>query len=62
MNLLNHSVRIAQDLDRALEKGTAGDVQIIVREWVDLPIEAELRGFVCGGKLTALTQYVSFTF
>ena len=33
------------------------DLHIIVREWVDILPRQEYRGFVCGKKLNALSQY-----
>jgi len=30
---------------------------IVLREWVDIPTQGEIRGFVFDGKLTALSQY-----
>lgn len=32
-------------------------MSLVVREFVKFPVENELRGFVCKGVFTALTQY-----
>ena len=52
-----HSERIWEDLKYALEAWEDGKVNVVVREWVDVPIESEWRGFVWDGKLNALGQY-----
>lgn len=38
------------------------DLHIVVREYSDVPIHGELRGIVCDGKLTGLSQYYTECF
>lgn len=51
------SERILQDMNVALDRLDRFDENVIVRRWVMLDVDMEFRGFVCNGKLTALSQY-----
>ena len=60
VKLFVSSDRVGEDLEYALEPGDQGfdsRVSIVVREWVDIPLWAEFRGFVWNGKLTSIGQY-----
>ena len=60
VKLLISSDRVGEDLEYALEKGDEEFkkfIHLVVREWVNVPLWAEFRGFVSGGQLTALGQY-----
>lgn len=51
------SERIATDMRLALEHPQRFEEHIVLRQWVPLDVGLEFRGFVCGGRLTALSQY-----
>ena len=55
LELLTKSQRIQGDLGVCLE--TSEPMSLVVREFVEFPVENELRGFVYKGAFTALTQY-----
>lgn len=55
------SQRVLEDLKMAIEGGQF-TLQVIVRQWAAIRQENELRAFVCGGRLCALTQYYSDCF
>ena len=60
MKLLLSSTRVGEDLEYALEPGEEGFAErmcIVLREWVEIPLWAEFRGFVWDGKLTTIGQY-----
>jgi len=65
LELLLRSQRIYEDLKLGIKKyeqdiknkETTFDIQIIVRQWVTVPISGEFRGFVYAKELTALSQY-----
>eukprot|EP01129_Flabellula_baltica_P014870 TRINITY_DN725_c0_g2_i1.p1 TRINITY_DN725_c0_g2~~TRINITY_DN725_c0_g2_i1.p1 ORF type:complete len:351 (-),score=83.32 TRINITY_DN725_c0_g2_i1:33-1031(-) len=59
LRLIMYSSRTISDMKRAIDYSDAVEwgMQFIVREFVNLPIEYELRGFVYQNQLTALTQY-----
>ncbi|KAL6066399.1 hypothetical protein QOT17_009587 [Balamuthia mandrillaris] len=58
LELLSSSGRIQQDIQLLLDtKHNDFDLQVIVREWVNIPISNEFRGFVYENRLTAVTQY-----
>lgn len=60
LKLLLSSDRVGEDLEYALEPGDQDlekRISLVVREWVDIPLWAEFRGFVWGGKLTSIGQY-----
>mmetsp|Transcript_7597 Transcript_7597/g.10480 ORF Transcript_7597/g.10480 Transcript_7597/m.10480 type:complete len:336 (+) Transcript_7597:34-1041(+) len=62
VNLFAKSGRIYQDLQLALSnpQSTSEDtigIQVILREWIDVDIAYEFRGFVHSRKLHALSQY-----
>eukprot|EP01089_Gocevia_fonbrunei_P021003 TRINITY_DN7976_c0_g1_i1.p1 TRINITY_DN7976_c0_g1~~TRINITY_DN7976_c0_g1_i1.p1 ORF type:complete len:267 (+),score=35.49 TRINITY_DN7976_c0_g1_i1:240-1040(+) len=65
-NLMMYSARIISDLKRALDykdlKTLDWNLKFIIREFVDIPIEYELRAFVYKNQLVALTQYYADTF
>ena len=52
-----HSNRVFEDLEYAVEDWSEADLQIVVREYVDLKPQQEWRGFVWDKKLNALGQY-----
>eukprot|EP01090_Pellita_catalonica_P000119 TRINITY_DN10087_c0_g1_i1.p1 TRINITY_DN10087_c0_g1~~TRINITY_DN10087_c0_g1_i1.p1 ORF type:complete len:365 (-),score=63.79 TRINITY_DN10087_c0_g1_i1:6-1100(-) len=61
IDLFLKSSRIKTDLEIAL-KAAAGDeskfeIQVIIREWKEILIQHEFRGFVTNNKLNALSQY-----
>ena len=60
LKLLVSSDRVGEDLEYALEPGDANineRISVMVRDWVDIPLWAEFRGFVWNGKLTSIGQY-----
>lgn len=60
IKLLLSSDRVGEDLEYALEPGDqdfAKRICLVIREWVEIPLWAEFRGFVWGGKLTSIGQY-----
>jgi len=57
INLLTTSERIFEDMELALETPNKFQNGLIIREWIDIPLELEFRGFVYGRKLTAVSQY-----
>jgi len=68
LELLLRSQRIYEDLklgiknyEQETDKKTF-DIQIIIRQWVNVPISGEFRGFVYAKELTALSQYFDICF
>lgn len=60
IKLLVSSTRVGEDLEYALAHGDQDFCKrtaIVLREWVDIPLWAEFRGFVWDGKLTSIGQY-----
>jgi len=58
LDLLCSSERIYEDLGSELDKKIENFHQlIIIREWVDIPIQHEYRGFVHNKSLNAISQY-----
>eukprot|EP01126_Amoeba_proteus_P044160 TRINITY_DN4890_c0_g1_i3.p1 TRINITY_DN4890_c0_g1~~TRINITY_DN4890_c0_g1_i3.p1 ORF type:complete len:173 (+),score=24.57 TRINITY_DN4890_c0_g1_i3:800-1318(+) len=57
IQLLTTSERIYEDLSFELENSSKFHQFIIVREWKNIPVEHEYRGFVCGKKLNAISQF-----
>ncbi|KNC48383.1 uncharacterized protein AMSG_04832 [Thecamonas trahens ATCC 50062] len=55
--LLLTSERIYQDMLMALKYPDRFHENVVVRQWVDLDVGFEFRGFVARGVLTALSQY-----
>ncbi len=55
--LLLASERIFDDLELALEFPASWSQQLVVRRWSPVALDGEFRGFVFGGRLTALSQY-----
>ncbi|KAF0971912.1 hypothetical protein FDP41_009608 [Naegleria fowleri] len=55
------SARVLEDfmlyLIRSKSHSNLDPIQIIIREWVEIPIQHEFRSFVKNGKLTAISQY-----
>eukprot|EP01012_Entosiphon_sulcatum_P021192 TRINITY_DN25974_c0_g1_i2.p1 TRINITY_DN25974_c0_g1~~TRINITY_DN25974_c0_g1_i2.p1 ORF type:complete len:217 (-),score=44.59 TRINITY_DN25974_c0_g1_i2:451-1101(-) len=66
LGLFCASKRIKADLQLALDLRPARDGQhplvIVLREWRELPLAGEFRGFVHEGRLTALSQYADRVF
>jgi len=61
LSMFIHSERIHHDLGSALKYGAeAFDQNVVIRRWIPIAIDMEFRGFVCNGKLTALSQYNHF--
>jgi hypothetical protein len=56
LGLLLRSERIFDDLELALES-EGWNQHLVVRQWIDMPLSCEYRGFVHNGQLTALSQY-----
>jgi hypothetical protein len=52
-DLLQYSDRVYEDIMNQQQT----TLHILMRKWIDIPVELELRAFVCRGKLTALSQY-----
>jgi hypothetical protein len=57
LTLFLRSERIYQDMLLALERPERWDENFAVRQWVDIDVSMEFRGFVKGGRLCALSQY-----
>ena len=60
VQLLISSTRVGEDLQYALEPGDDGfseRASLVLREWVEIPLWAEFRGFVWNGNLTTVGQY-----
>eukprot|EP00026_Physarum_polycephalum_P011726 Phypoly_transcript_11967.p1 GENE.Phypoly_transcript_11967~~Phypoly_transcript_11967.p1 ORF type:complete len:362 (+),score=58.85 Phypoly_transcript_11967:36-1088(+) len=59
LQLVMYSSRAISDMKRALDNLDVSpwNMKAIVREFVDIPIEGEFRGFVHNKKLNALSQY-----
>ena len=60
LKLFLSSNRVGEDLEYALEPGDdgfSGRISLVIREWIDIPLWAEFRGFVWKGALTAIGQY-----
>lgn len=57
LELFMHSERIYQDMLLATDRPDRWEESFVVREWVDIDVGMEFRGFVKGGRLTALSQY-----
>lgn len=55
--LFTLSERIFEDLELALEDRAHFAQNVVIRQWVPIPIEYEFRGFVHNRKLNALSQY-----
>jgi D123 len=57
--LLAYSSRVVSDLKRALDHAhiLEWSMQLVVRQFVPMQARGELRGFVCGDRLNALSQY-----
>ncbi len=54
---LVRSERVAQDMLMALDHPDRFVEHLAVRPWHDIDVDLEFRGFVCKGRLTALSQY-----
>lgn len=61
MQLLCQSWRVFTDVNRALQDPSLY-LQCIVREWVEIPVQNEFRGFVCKGNFNGLSQYFHYIF
>jgi hypothetical protein len=58
METLASSDRICEDdLPLALNYPSQWSQHIVIRKWIDIPIQFEFRGFVYNNQLTALCQY-----
>jgi hypothetical protein len=57
MRLLLQSDRTAIDCKRELDRGEDYDMNLIIRGWVDVPIDFELRCFFTHRKINAISQY-----
>jgi len=56
LSLLCSSERIYEDLVAEFEKKEFHQL-LIIRDWVDIPVEHEYRGFVHNKRLNAISQY-----
>ena len=59
LELSFQSFRVRQDLEAALKR-EPWDLKVVVREYVEIPLEGEFRGFVFEKRLVALSQYFWF--
>jgi hypothetical protein len=57
LQMFCRSERVHQDLTLALEHPNRFEQNFVVRKWADIDVSLEFRGFVCNGKLNALSQY-----
>lgn len=60
VQLLISSTRVGEDLQYAFEPGDedfSKRASLVLREWVEIPLWAEFRGFVWNGNLTTVGQY-----
>jgi len=62
MDLFLQSARIYEDLKLGLQNPSSFNVNVIIREWHDIDIRHEFRGFVCDKKLTCLSQYFDYCY
>ncbi len=62
MNTFLASERIYEDLQLASEHPAKWSQKFVLRQWIDIPIEYEFRGFVYNNELTALSQYYHFCY
>jgi hypothetical protein len=64
LQLIMYSSRAISDIKRALDFAdkSSWNLKLIVREFVEIPIEGEFRGFVYNNKLNALSQYYADCF
>jgi hypothetical protein len=62
MELLVASDRIRDDLQQFVDGHLGDDFRVCVREFRNLPLEFELRAFVYGRRVTAVTQYNPYLF
>jgi hypothetical protein len=53
----SQSDRVKSDLEFALNKPERWDQAFVVRKWYEISPSMEFRGYVCKGKLNALSQY-----
>ena len=60
IKLFVSSDRVGEDLEYALEPGDLDfnkRISLVIREWVEIPLWAEFRGFIWDGKMTSIGQY-----
>jgi len=57
LNLFMKSDRVREDCRREIGREEDYDMTVIIRKWVDIPCQLEVRGFVTNRNLNALTQY-----
>lgn len=62
LDILRHSDRVLLDLTEALDLSEQFNMAVILREWIDVPIQMEFRGFVRNRTLTALSQYYHYVY
>jgi len=62
MDLFLKSYRILEDLQLGLQNEETFNIQVIVREWLDISISHEFRGFVYNKQLNGLSQYFDFCY
>lgn len=64
MELLLSGKRVYEDIISALEfsKTVKFEQKIFIREWIDIPIEMEFRGFVYKKNLNAISQYYHYCY
>ncbi|MCY3414165.1 MAG: hypothetical protein INQ03_21145 [Candidatus Heimdallarchaeota archaeon] len=60
IQILCSSTRVYDDLKEAVEKHSPG--KLIIRQWKEMRLEHEFRGFVYDNTLTALTQYFHYCY
>lgn len=61
IDLFQKSARVREDLGRALKREQF-DLMLVCREFVDMPLHSEFRGFVFEKRLVALSQYFWFSY
>jgi hypothetical protein len=64
IKMMTDSSRVYQDLKGAQDRSKSIDtpMYVVIRKWIDFPLSAEFRGFVCQQKFNALSQYFHFCY
>eukprot|EP01129_Flabellula_baltica_P016295 TRINITY_DN8611_c0_g1_i1.p1 TRINITY_DN8611_c0_g1~~TRINITY_DN8611_c0_g1_i1.p1 ORF type:complete len:201 (+),score=46.50 TRINITY_DN8611_c0_g1_i1:519-1121(+) len=63
LDLLCKSERVYTDLNKSQQIYDEGDtIDLIVRQYREIPVQYEFRGFVCKNNLNALSQYFQYCY